>query len=69
LKFFQLTGILASMSTAAKPRAKSAPKGKLTYRGVVLQKPAAPPRIALARIKRAVEVAIAKNATTVGTDK
>ena len=47
------------MSGSALPKAK---RGKLTYRGVTLQKPATRSRFTSTEIKKAVESAVAKNA-------
>jgi hypothetical protein len=51
------------MTSPAKSRAKvsSAAKGKQTYRGIVLQKPAVRSRFTVAQIERAIKNAIAKN--------
>jgi hypothetical protein len=47
----------ASQKTRTKPKAK----GKPTYRGVVIQHPVGRSRFSAAKIRRAIENAIAKN--------
>jgi hypothetical protein len=58
------------MSGPAKPRKTSvAAGGKLTYRGVTLQKPATRSRFSVKEIKKAIEDAVAKNATVLAGHK
>jgi hypothetical protein len=62
--------IFIGMSASAKPRPKTAPRGRvLTYRGVTLQKPATASRFSSNEIKKAVEDAVAKHADSLAHGK
>lgn len=51
------------------PKSDQSPKRRLRYRGVLLQSPAVPSRTPLAKIQKAVEAAVAKNAESLACSK